>query len=99
MLFFADSGGIVLQWETAKTFPITAKQVAWLQRGGHIDLPNIFVRDLKDKSKADVCTKALASVQTAWLLVQIIARASQHLAVTPMELTSAALAMTPLTTL
>lgn len=97
--FFADSGGIVLQWDAAEAFPITAKQVAWLIRGGHIDLPNIPLRDLKDKSKADACTKALASIQTAWLLVQIIARATQHLAVTPLELTSAALAMTSLTTL
>ncbi|KAK5948824.1 hypothetical protein OHC33_010075 [Knufia fluminis] len=97
--FFADSGGIILKWDNEEVFPITAKQVAWLVRGGHIDVPNIPLKELRDKSKADMCTKALASIQTGWLLVQIVARAAQHLPVTPMELTSAALAMTSLTTL
>lgn len=67
--FFADSGGIMLQWEELESFSITANKVAWLIRGGFIDMPNIKLKDLRDKSKANFCTKALASVQTAWLLV------------------------------
>lgn len=60
--FFADMGGIVLQLRHAEPFPITAKQLAWLVRHGHMDMPEILARDVSDKSKADMCTKVIAVV-------------------------------------
>lgn len=97
--FFADSGGILLQWSQDERFPVTAKQVAHLVRQGLIDVPDVPLKELQDKSKADMCTKALAAFQTAWLILQIVVRLAQHLPVTPLELSSAALALTSLTTL
>ena len=96
---FADMGGIALQLQNEEPFPITAKQVAWLIRHGHIQLPNIREQDIKDKSKADKCTKVIAVFQTTWFMVQMIARGAEGLAITPLELASAALALTSLTTL
>ena len=97
--FFADSGGIVLQLQDDEPFPISAKQLAWLLRQRHAALPAMTERDIKDKSKGDKCTKALAVLQTAWFMIQMIGRGAEHLPITPIELASAALALTSLTTL
>jgi hypothetical protein len=97
--FFADNGGIVLQLQEDAPFPISAKQLAWLVQHGYTDRPAMTERDIKDKSKGDTCTKTLAVLQTAWFMVQMIGREAEHLPITPIELASAALALTSLTTL
>lgn len=97
--FFADSGGMRLRVPGEEPFPITAKQLAWLIENKDTHLPTIRREDIKDKSKADICTKAIAVLQTAWFIMQMIARRAEHLPITPIELTSAALALTSLTTL
>jgi hypothetical protein len=97
--FFADMGGIVLKLRDEEPFPITAKQLAWLVQHKHTELPRISEREIKDKSKADICTKMLAVVQTTWFMIQMIGRGAEHLPIVPIELASAALALTSLTTL
>ncbi|KAJ5730015.1 uncharacterized protein N7483_004523 [Penicillium malachiteum] len=97
--FFADSGGIVFQLQHGDYIPLSAKQLAWLIAQGYTKLPEIKEKDISDKSKAGMCTKALAFCQTTWFLVRLIARAIENLPVTPLELASAALALTSLTTL
>lgn len=97
--FFADSGGIVLQLQNGEMTPLSAKQLAWLIEQGYTALPEIKEKDISDKSKGDMCTKALAFCQTTWFLIRLVCRVVQNLPVTPLELASAALALTSLTTL
>jgi hypothetical protein len=49
--------------------------------------------EIKDKSKADFFTKALASVQILYLVISITARAIRHLAFTQLELVTVAFAV------
>lgn len=97
--FLADSGGIALQLQTGELAPLSAKQLAWLIEQGYTRLPEIKEKDISDKTKADTCTKTLAFCQTAWFLIELVWRAVERLPVTPLELASAALALTSLTTL
>lgn len=57
-----------------------------------IDFPTITADQIEDKSKGDALSKGIALLQLTWFIVQIIARAAQGLAVTELELTTAALA-------
>ncbi len=53
-------------------------------------ISTITKHDIDDKSKADGLTKAFALVQCSWLLIQLIARAVQGLAITELELSTGA---------
>ncbi|KAF2807424.1 uncharacterized protein BDZ99DRAFT_510297 [Mytilinidion resinicola] len=97
--WYADSGGFELQPLEGEPLPITARQVWYLLENGFISLPSISKKEIWDKSNADKVTKFLAYFQTAWLVTQTVGRAIQHLAITPLELASIALALTSLTTL
>ncbi|KAK5723957.1 hypothetical protein LTR17_013799 [Elasticomyces elasticus] len=97
--FYADMGGFILQPSHSEPFPITAKQLHYLVLKGYVPLPRLSDKEILDKSKADNIAKFLAIVQTGWLVMQTIARAAEHLPITPFELSSIALACTSLTTL
>ncbi|KDR66099.1 hypothetical protein GALMADRAFT_81262 [Galerina marginata CBS 339.88] len=60
---------------------------------GKIKLPTISEKDIQDRSKSDTLTKAIALGQTTWFFIQTIARHAQGLAVTELELVTAALAV------
>lgn len=57
-----------------------------------IKLPTISEAELNDKSKADAISKGIALLQTAWFVIQVVARVQQNLAISELELTTAALA-------
>lgn len=57
-----------------------------------VHFPTISEDEINDKSKGDALSKGIALLQLTWFVVQIIARAAQGLAVTELELTTAALA-------
>jgi hypothetical protein len=57
------------------------------------DFPRIAVEDIKDKSKGDIISKGLVVLQTGWFVVQCIARASQGLPITELELVTIAFAV------
>ncbi|CAG5184804.1 uncharacterized protein ALTATR162_LOCUS11090 [Alternaria atra] len=97
--YYADSGGFELRTADHEAIPITAKQVHYLIEHNIITLPKVTKKEIWDKSNADKVAKFLACFQTAWLTTQTIACAIQHLAITPLELSSIALALTSLTTL
>ncbi len=73
-------------------------QLKYLVQGGYLSLPAISKKEIWDKSKADKFAKTVAILQTTWLATQIIARAAQHLPITPLELFSLALSLTSLST-
>ncbi|KAF1991262.1 hypothetical protein K402DRAFT_389433 [Aulographum hederae CBS 113979] len=84
--FYANSGGFILEAPDFPKFPINATSIHYLCCNGRIDPPSITRESIWDRSKADRFAKGAALVQTAWLLLQTIARAAQHLDITPLEL-------------
>ena len=89
--FYADSGGFVLQARDSTPFPITAKQVQYLVVSKYMPLPAITRAEIWDKSKADRFAKYVACLQAGWLVLQVVARAVQHLPITLLELSTVAL--------
>ena len=97
--FYADSGGFLLQQAHSEPFPVTAKQIKYLIQCEYVPVPSITRKEIRDKSKADEFLKGFTFFQTGWLVTQTISRAIQHLTVTPLELSTIAMACTSLATL
>lgn len=57
-----------------------------------IDFPSITKEEIEDKSGRDALSKSIAMLQLVWFILQIGARAHQKLAISELELTTAALA-------
>jgi hypothetical protein len=57
------------------------------------DFPRIAVEDIEDKSKGDFISKGLVLLQTGWFIAQCIARGSQGLPITELELVTVAFAV------
>ncbi len=53
-----------------------------------IDVPNVTVQEIQDRSKADHTAQAIAVIHTLWFAIQAINRAAQGLVVTELELTT-----------
>ncbi|MCJ1412903.1 hypothetical protein MMC19_007003 [Ptychographa xylographoides] len=70
------------------TWALSARQLLYAYRSGLIaGPPFLSAEDLSDRSKSDTLVNTAAVVQIIWLVVQISARAFQHLAVTLLEIT------------
>ena len=89
--FYADSGGFILATPDFVPFPVTARQLQYLIKRTYVTIPTITRDEIWDKSKADSFAKVVASLQSAWFVVQIVARAFQKLPVTLFELSTIAL--------
>lgn len=89
--FYADSGGFMLHAKDSTPFPVTAEQVLYLVQKKHVAMPTITKEEIWDKSKADMFAKLVAALQSAWFVVQIIARGGQRLPITLLELSTIAL--------
>lgn len=73
---------------------LSAEQVYELRRTEVIEsLPSLGVEEIRDKSKSDTFSKAIAIGQILWTTVQIIARAAKRLPVSPLEVAVAAFAV------
>lgn len=57
-----------------------------------IDFPTITEDEIRDRSKGDALSRGIALSQLTWFAAQIIARITQGLAITELELATAALA-------
>ena len=64
-----------------------------LLAAGKIDFPTITEEEIKDRSKSDGFSKTIALGQTLWFVAQCIARRSQHLDLTLVELLTLSLAV------
>jgi hypothetical protein len=67
-------------------------QLAGYSLTGTGDFPRIAIEDIEDKSKGDIISKGLVILQTGWFVVQCIARGSQSLPITELELVTIAFA-------
>ena len=88
--FYSDMGGFVLQTKDYKPFPVNSVHIHWLVKKKYIEIPQITVEEIDDKSKADTFAKLVTVIQTSWFMLQCMGRAAQHLAFTPLELSTVA---------
>ena len=65
---------------------LTPEKFSELLTAKKIEFPNVTVEEIEDRSKADGFSKTITLVQTLWFVAQCIARRSQHLDLTPVEL-------------
>ena len=72
---------------------LSLEDIEDLVRNKEIEYPIATREEIQDKSKGDVVTKVLVVLQTSWFLLQCAARGSQHLALTELELATAAFAL------
>ena len=72
---------------------LSLEDIERLVRNKEIEYPIVTREEIQDKSKGDAVTKALVVLQTTWFLLQCAARGSQHLALTELELATAAFAL------
>ena len=84
--FYLEMGAVWLKPVDDKPFPINAAQLSHLVADGYMRMPSITKDEIWDKSKADRFAKLLACGQIGWLLIQCVARAIQHLPITPLEI-------------
>lgn len=70
---------------------LTHSALMYFMEIGRLECPNISEEEIKDKSKGDAFFKALAILQLLWFILQVVVRASIHLDITPIEITTCAL--------
>ena len=58
-----------------------------------IDWPTITVKEIQDRSKADIFSKGIVLLQTTWFIVQCVSRFATKLAVTEVEVVTFAFAV------
>ena len=86
--FYANMGGFVVKPRDSKPFPVNAKQLHYLVTRGYTPFPSTTEKEIWDQSKQDGFQKMFTLVQTGWFVLQVLARAIQHLPVTTLELTT-----------
>ena len=79
-------GGFILQASDSATFPIHGLHLIYLLEEGYLNLPEITLEEISDKSKANLLAKALVCLQTGWFVVQCFGRLGQGLPLTTLEL-------------
>ena len=72
---------------------LSREDIENLVRNEEIVYPIVSREEILDRSKGDVATKALVVSQTTWFLLQCVARGSQGLALSELELATAAFAL------
>ena len=72
---------------------LTPERFSELLTAGKIEFPTVTVEEIEDRSKSDGFSKMIALGQTLWFVVQCIARRSQHLDLTLVELLTLSLAV------
>ena len=90
---FIQMGGFMLfEGDIAKGV-LSPKRFSELLTAKKIEFPTVSVEEIEDRSKADGFSKMIAFGQTLWFVAQCIARRSQHLDLTLVELLTLSLAV------
>jgi hypothetical protein len=84
--FFADSGGFVLHPPDTPSFPFNSRALHYLIEKKYLEPPSLTKQDIWDRSKFDRFAKAVAIVQSMYMICSCISRAAQSLAITVFEL-------------
>ncbi|KAG1722620.1 hypothetical protein EDB19DRAFT_2044018 [Suillus lakei] len=93
--FFALMGGFVLYVDGEPQATLTPNELLRFVREGSVEMPIITEAGIKERSKGDGLSKCVAILQLVWFVVQLIARYTQNLPVTLLEIdTLAVVALT-----
>jgi hypothetical protein len=84
--FFLTMGGISLQTKAGQRFNPSVPHFIALLENDELEIPDLSLKDIKDRSKADWLIKAIWVSQIIWFAIQIIGRASQHLPIATIEI-------------
>jgi hypothetical protein len=90
--FFVQMGGFLLCEDEN---PVQVLNYARLKRcigDGAIDPPDITAEEIQDRAKGDFISKGLVILQTSWFILQCLARWSQKLALSELEVVTLGLA-------
>lgn len=63
-----------------------------------LDFPMTDTRDILDKSKADRLIKTLVCIQVCWIILNVVARATQSLVITTFELATVSIVVCSIAT-
>ncbi|KAF8193348.1 hypothetical protein BJ912DRAFT_1141829 [Pholiota molesta] len=98
--FFLQMGGFLLSEDGRPTQILAGEsardqesRIIWNIQNGRIDPPRLTEEDIKDRSKGDAISKTFIILQTTWFIVQCIARWSQRLPVTELEVVTLGFAL------
>ncbi|KAF8204595.1 hypothetical protein BJ912DRAFT_1072390 [Pholiota molesta] len=89
-----DDGG--MPWWMLDRYPSVVLNYARLKRcigDGTIDPPDITAEEIQDRAKGDFISKGLVILQTSWFILQCLARWSQKLALSELEVVTLGLAL------
>ncbi|KAF8833696.1 hypothetical protein BDN67DRAFT_691455 [Paxillus ammoniavirescens] len=91
--FFALMGGFVLQ-DGARQTVLESRDELGRLRDERIRIvnPNITTKEIHGRSKSDALGNTILVLQLSWFILQVIARAANHLAITLLEVDTLALA-------
>ena len=78
-------GGIKLRTITGESAILQPEDTALFHESGSIDLQDISIEAIQDKSKVSWFEKLVASCQITWFLAQLVARAVSQLSTSPLE--------------
>ncbi|KAH9967501.1 hypothetical protein BC827DRAFT_1123443 [Russula dissimulans] len=90
--FFAIMGGFMEHNGNRPIRVLFPNQLESYSLTGNGDFPRISKKEIQDKSKGDVISKAVVILQTSWFVMQCIARGVQGLPITELELATIAFA-------
>lgn len=96
--FFADMGGFVLYPKDSTPFPVNNRHIQWLVVNGFMGIPPVTTRKIWDRSKADHLIKTIVCVQICWLMITVVARVIQKIAVTTLELATVSIVVCTIAT-
>ncbi|KAL8681343.1 MAG: hypothetical protein Q9186_002552 [Xanthomendoza sp. 1 TL-2023] len=85
---FADMGGYHLEAPDFPAFPLNARQLLFLLSKHYVDFPDGDDTDIDDRNKRDGFARLLTAVQILVFLTKSIVRASRHLSITSLEVTT-----------
>lgn len=92
--YFVCMGGFTLREKDRPDVRLNPDQFLFLLDKKYIDIPDITLKEIEDKSKASWFSKTIAIFQTGWFAMQCIARRPQQLPITKLELLTLALVAT-----
>ncbi|KAJ5087889.1 hypothetical protein N7456_011505 [Penicillium angulare] len=88
--FCLDMDGVLFQTRDGWTWPVHPGNVVPLIQAGIIKRGHLKTREIRDRAKADSFTKAIALLQSSWMICNIIARKAYGLPLSPLEISTIA---------
>lgn len=88
--FYVDMGGLHLRSQDFSPFPINSRQLHFLVTKNYVTYPQIDENQIRDKNKVDGTLRFITLIQTLFFSINLLVRATQKLAITALELSTAA---------